>query len=83
MGVENGEMSLMQITVSSVLNDDEYYYGKQNIRLDAKPEFYTAAGAWVAQPKPEQFVRVRIRCLASFLAIVFDEKAVILTSTKS
>lgn len=60
MGVENGELSLLQITVSSVLNDDELYYGKKNIRLDSKPEFYTAAGAWVAEPKPEQFVRVSL-----------------------
>lgn len=58
MGVENGQLSDLQIMVSSVLNDQEDFFGKQNIRLHTEPVTYLSAGAWVAKPKPDQFVRV-------------------------
>nr|XP_045582100.1 uncharacterized protein LOC123745535 [Procambarus clarkii] len=57
MGLETGEMSELQITVSSVLNDQEYFYGKQNIPLNSRATPYTSAGAWLAEPKPDQFIR--------------------------
>ncbi|KAK7066927.1 Mucin-5B [Halocaridina rubra] len=57
MGVENGEMSLNQIEVSSNLDDRESYYGKSNLPLNSKSEFAALAGAWVAQPKDDQYVR--------------------------
>lgn len=58
MGVENGQLSDLQIMVSSVYNDQEDFFGKQNIRLHTEPVTYLSAGAWVAKPKPDQFVRV-------------------------
>ncbi|KAK3857259.1 hypothetical protein Pcinc_036476, partial [Petrolisthes cinctipes] len=57
MGVENGQLSDLQIIVSSVHNDQEDFYGKQNIRLNTEPSSYLSAGAWVAKLKPDQFVR--------------------------
>lgn len=58
MGIENGLLSDLQIVVSSVLDDRVDYYGKSNIRLNTQPDSFLSAGAWVAEPKPEQFVRV-------------------------
>lgn len=58
MGVENGLLSDLQIVVSSVLDDRQDYYGKHNIRLNTQPDSFLSAGAWVAEPKPEQFVKV-------------------------
>ncbi|XP_064120414.1 hemocytin-like [Macrobrachium nipponense] len=57
MGLENGEMSPNQIVVSSVLDDRESYYGKANLPLNSKASFVASAGAWVAKPKPDQYVR--------------------------
>lgn len=58
MGVENGLLSDLQIVVSSVLDDRPDFYGKHNIRLNTQPDSFLSAGAWVAEPKPEQYVRV-------------------------
>ncbi|XP_071530011.1 hemocytin-like isoform X2 [Panulirus ornatus] len=57
MGLEGGMMSDHQIMVSSVLKDQKDFYGKENIRLNSKSTPSVSAGAWVAEPKLNQFVR--------------------------
>ncbi|XP_071530009.1 uncharacterized protein [Panulirus ornatus] len=57
MGLESGEMSDLQVQLSSVLNNMYYYYGKQNLPLNTQATPFMSAGAWVAEPEPDQFVR--------------------------
>nr|XP_045582104.1 hemocytin-like isoform X3 [Procambarus clarkii] len=56
MGLENKALSDQQIVVSSILKNDDFY-GKQNIRLNSVFVPTVSAGAWVAQPRPDQYVR--------------------------
>ena len=58
MGFENGIFGDDQIEVSSYMGSADFY-SKSNARLNFTGSIFGAAGAWVAEGKPNQFIRVR------------------------